>query len=138
MNIKRFLSQIQIGGKKVSANYYLKNQWLHFVLLGIIYQLYPKSFNDSNADGVGDLKGITEKIDYFKQIGANIIYLNPIYKHGGRDNGYDVTSYTEIDSTFGTVKDFDLLIKKLHENGKIKIFYYYPLSFNFLFKICTL
>jgi glycosidase len=69
------------------------------------------------------LKGITEKIDYFKQIGANIIYLNPIYKHGGKDNGYDVTSYTEIDSTFGTIKDFDLLIKKLHENGKIKFFF---------------
>ena len=66
------------------------------------------------------MKGIVEKIDYFKQIGTNIIYLNPIYRHGGKDNGYDVTSYTEIDSSFGTIKEFDHLINKLHENGKIK------------------
>ena len=84
---------------------------------GIIYQLYPKSFKDSNGDGIGDLNGITEKIDYFKQIGVNIIYLNPIYKHGGKDNGYDVTSYTEIDTVFGSMNDFDKLVKKLHENG---------------------
>lgn len=86
---------------------------------GIIYQLYPKSFKDTNGDGIGDLKGIVEKIDYFKQIGTNIIYLNPIYKNNGKDNGYDVTSYTEIDKAFGTMKDFDDLVNKLHNNGKI-------------------
>ncbi len=94
--------------------------------------MYPKSFKDSNNDGIGDLKGIADKIGYFKTIGTNIIYLNPIYQHGGKDNGYDVTSFTDIDNTCGTMNDFDSLVEKLHNNGAI-----YNIIFFLIFKYFT-
>jgi glycosidase len=88
---------------------------------GIIYQVYIKSFKDSNGDGIGDLKGVIEKIDYFKLIGVDIIFLNPFYPNAGKDNGYDVVSYNEIDPIFGTMDDFDELVDKLHKNSKLDV-----------------
>lgn len=83
----------------------------------IVYQIYPKSFKDSNGDGIGDLKGIIQKLDYIKELGIDVIWLSPIYKSPGIDNGYDISSYTEIGDEFGTMDDFDALVKAAHEKG---------------------
>lgn len=87
---------------------------------GAIYQIYVKSFNDSNEDGVGDLRGIVEKLDYLKSIGVESIWLTPFYKSGGYDGGYDVTSFVDIDPVYGDMNDFDELVKQVHLKGKIK------------------
>ena len=78
----------------------------------IIYQIYPKSFKDSNGDGIGDLKGITAKLKYLKQLGINTIWLNPIYVSPQIDNGYDVANYYQIDEKLGTMAEFDELVAK--------------------------
>ena len=83
----------------------------------IIYQIYPRSFKDSDGDGVGDLKGIISKLDYIKSLGINAIWLNPIYSSPNDDNGYDVSDYRNIMKDFGTMADFDHLLKGLHERG---------------------
>jgi oligo-1,6-glucosidase len=83
----------------------------------VVYQIYPRSFKDSNGDGIGDLKGIISKLDYLKSLGINAIWLNPIYESPNDDNGYDISNYREIMSDFGTMKDFDLLLKGMHERG---------------------
>lgn len=83
----------------------------------IIYQIYPKSFKDSNGDGIGDLKGITAKLKYLKQLGINTIWLNPIYVSPQIDNGYDVADYYQIDEKLGTMADFDELVAKAHALG---------------------
>lgn len=85
----------------------------------IIYQIYTKSFKDSNGDGYGDLQGIIQKLDYIQSLGVNTIWLNPIYSSGGKDGGYDVTSYYEIDPIYGSMNDFDVLVEKLHAKGLI-------------------
>ena len=72
----------------------------------VVYQIYPKSFNDSNGDGIGDIRGIIEKLDYLKQLGVDVIWLNPIYQSPQVDNGYDISNYREIDHQFGTLADF--------------------------------
>ena len=84
---------------------------------GIVYQIYPKSFKDSNNDGIGDIKGIIEKIPYLKDLGINIIWLNPIYDSPNDDNGYDIRDYQAILKEFGTMEDFDLLLSELHKNN---------------------
>ena len=71
----------------------------------IIYQIYPKSFQDSNHDGIGDLKGIEQRLDYLKDLGVTMLWLNPIYKSPQVDNGYDVADYYQIDPSFGTLAD---------------------------------
>lgn len=81
----------------------------------VVYQVYPKSFNDSNDDGIGDIPGITEKLDYLKELGVDIIWLNPIYKSPQVDNGYDISNYREIYSKFGTMSDFQTLLKETHK-----------------------
>lgn len=86
----------------------------------IIYQIYPRSFKDSNNDGIGDLKGITQKIDYLADLGINTIWISPMYKSPMIDFGYDVSDYYKIDPIFGCLKDFDLLAKQAHRR-KIKI-----------------
>ncbi len=86
----------------------------------IIYQIYPTSFYDSNGDGIGDLNGIAQKLDYVKELGADIIWLNPIFVSPFKDGGYDIVDYCNIDKKFGTLQDFDNLIKKAHSLG-IKI-----------------
>src|SRR5580658_2731088 len=83
----------------------------------IVYQIYPRSFKDADGDGVGDLKGIISKLDYIKSLGVNAVWLNPIYSSPNDDNGYDVSDYRNIMKDFGTMADFDLLLKGLHERG---------------------
>ena len=83
----------------------------------IIYQVYPRSFKDSNGDGIGDLKGIIEKLDYIKSLGVTAVWLNPIYSSPNDDNGYDVSDYREIMSDFGTMEDFDLMLSEMHKRG---------------------
>ncbi|MBS1525204.1 MAG: alpha-glucosidase [Bacteroidetes bacterium] len=83
----------------------------------IVYQIYPRSFKDDNGDGIGDLKGIISKLDYIKSLGVTAVWLNPIYTSPNDDNGYDVSDYRNIMKDFGTMDDFDALLKGLHERG---------------------
>lgn len=84
-----------------------------------IYQIYPKSFYDSNNDGFGDLNGICQKLDYVKSLGLNVIWLNPIYPSAQKDGGYDITNFTDIDSIYGNMNDFDNLVQQVHKRGLI-------------------
>ena len=86
----------------------------------VIYQIYPRSFCDSNGDGIGDLPGITSKLDYIKELGANVIWLSPVYRSPNDDNGYDISDYQAIMEEFGTMADFDTLLAQAHARG-IKI-----------------
>ncbi|MFV8464486.1 glycoside hydrolase family 13 protein [Flavobacterium sp. LB1P62] len=81
----------------------------------VVYQIYPRSFKDSDGDGVGDLKGIISKLDYVKSLGIDAVWLNPIYTSPNDDNGYDISNYREIMKDFGTMEDFDLLLKEMHK-----------------------
>ncbi len=83
----------------------------------IVYQIYPRSFKDTDGDGVGDLKGIISKLDYIKSLGVTAVWLNPIYSSPNDDNGYDVSDYRNILKDFGTMADFDALLKGLHARG---------------------
>ena len=83
----------------------------------IVYQIYPRSFQDSDGDGIGDLKGIITRLDYLKSLGITAVWLNPIYTSPNDDNGYDVSDYRDILKDFGTMADFDALLKGLHERG---------------------
>ena len=83
----------------------------------VIYQIYPKSFKDSNGDGIGDLPGIISKLDYLKNLGVDIIWLSPIYASPNDDNGYDISDYRAIHTDYGTMADFDVLLAGLHERG---------------------
>ncbi|MCT2872792.1 glycoside hydrolase family 13 protein [Limosilactobacillus fermentum] len=83
----------------------------------VVYQVYPRSFQDSNHDGIGDLKGIISRLDYIKKLGADIIWLNPIYRSPNVDNGYDISDYRAIDPTFGSLTDFKELLTRAHELG---------------------
>lgn len=83
----------------------------------IIYQIYPKSFQDSNGDGIGDLNGVRQRIPYLKQLGITAVWLNPIYQSPGVDNGYDVSDYYKIDPVMGTMADFEALVTDLHQAG---------------------
>ncbi len=80
----------------------------------VIYQIYPRSFMDSNADGIGDLKGLTSRLDYLKYLGIDVIWLSPVYKSPNDDNGYDISDYQEIMDEFGTMDDFDEMLKEAH------------------------
>ena len=86
----------------------------------VVYQIYPRSFFDASGDGIGDLKGIRQKLDYIKELGADIIWLCPIYKSPNHDNGYDISNYRDIMDEFGTMRDFDELLQDAHSLG-IKI-----------------
>jgi oligo-1,6-glucosidase len=85
----------------------------------IVYQIYPRSFKDTDGDGVGDLKGVIEKLDYIQSLGVTAVWLNPIYQSPNDDNGYDISDYRAIMKEFGTMEDFETLLKGLHER-KIK------------------
>ena len=78
----------------------------------VIYQIYPKSFYDSDGDGLGDLRGVTEKLDYIKELGADYIWLTPFFVSPQNDNGYDVEDYYHIDPRYGTMEDFDQLVRE--------------------------
>ncbi|MCI8316459.1 MAG: alpha-glucosidase [Lachnospiraceae bacterium] len=86
----------------------------------VIYQIYPRSFMDSNGDGIGDLQGIISRLDYLKYLGIDVIWLSPVYKSPNDDNGYDISDYQDIMDEFGTMKDFDELLAAAHARG-IKI-----------------
>ena len=83
----------------------------------VVYQIYPRSFQDSDGDGVGDLKGLTGKLDYVKSLGVDIVWLNPIYGSPNADNGYDISNYDDIMKEFGTMSDFDVMLKAMHDRG---------------------
>ena len=83
----------------------------------VAYQIYPRSFKDSNGDGIGDLNGITEKLDYLKDLGIDLIWICPMYKSPNDDNGYDISDYQEIMAEFGTMADFDRLLEQVHARG---------------------
>ncbi|HTX71554.1 MAG TPA: alpha-glucosidase [Rectinemataceae bacterium] len=84
---------------------------------GVVYQIYPRSFRDSNGDGIGDLRGIVEKLDYIASLGVDIVWLNPIYASPNEDNGYDISDYDAIMDEFGTMADFQALLDGLHARG---------------------
>ena len=83
----------------------------------VVYQIYPRSFCDSNGDGIGDIKGITSKLDYLKELGIDVIWLSPVYRSPNDDNGYDISDYQEIMEEFGTMEDFDEMLAAAHERG---------------------
>ena len=86
----------------------------------VVYQIYPRSFMDSNGDGIGDIKGITSKLDYLKELGIDVIWLSPVYQSPNDDNGYDISDYQTIMQEFGNMEDFDEMLAAAHERG-IKI-----------------
>ncbi|MDB2674348.1 alpha-glucosidase [Flavobacteriaceae bacterium] len=90
-----------------------KNWWKE----GIVYQIYPRSYKDTSGNGVGDLRGIIQKLDYIKSLGVTMVWLNPIYESPNDDNGYDISDYRSIMKEFGTMEDFDELLQGLHERG---------------------
>ena len=83
----------------------------------VIYQIYPKSFRDSTGSGVGDLRGVIEKVDYIASLGVDCIWFNPFFPSPQRDNGYDISDYCAIDPSMGTMEDFDELVAALAERG---------------------
>ena len=82
-----------------------------------VYQIYPRSFQDSNGDGIGDLPGITSRLEYIRELGADAVWLSPIYKSPNDDNGYDISDYQDIMTEFGTMADFDAMLEKAHSLG---------------------
>lgn len=83
----------------------------------VVYQIYPRSFCDSNGDGIGDLKGITGKLDYLKELGIDVIWLSPVYESPNDDNGYDISDYQAVMKDFGTMEDFDRMLAQIHSRG---------------------
>ena len=86
----------------------------------VVYQIYPRTFADSNGDGTGDLPGIFSHLDYLAQLGVDVVWLSPVYASPMDDNGYDISDYQDVDPIFGTLEELDLLIAGLHQRG-IKI-----------------
>ncbi|MDQ2694180.1 MAG: alpha-amylase family glycosyl hydrolase, partial [Pseudomonadota bacterium] len=83
----------------------------------VVYQIYPRSFYDSNGDGIGDLRGIIQKLDYLKELGVDVVWLSPVYKSPNDDNGYDISDYQDIMDEFGTLADWDELLEGMHRRG---------------------
>jgi oligo-1,6-glucosidase len=109
-----FLSiTVSKGQKSPSSGTDGKKWWKE----AVVYQIYPRSFKDSDGDGIGDLKGIISKLDYIKSLGIDVVWLNPIYSSPNDDNGYDVSDYRNIMKDFGTMADFDELVKGMHARG---------------------
>jgi oligo-1,6-glucosidase len=83
----------------------------------VVYQIYPRSFSDSNGDGIGDLRGIIQRLDYLKQLGVGVVWLSPVYKSPNDDNGYDISDYQDIMEEFGTLADWEELLAEMHKRG---------------------
>lgn len=103
-----------VSSQKVKSSDALQQKWWKEA---VVYQVYPRSFKDSDGDGVGDIKGIISKLDYIKSLGIDAVWLNPIYSSPNDDNGYDISNYREIMKDFGTMQDFDLLLQEMHKCG---------------------
>ena len=87
----------------------------------VIYQIYPRSFADSNGDGIGDLNGITEHLPYLEKLGVDVLWLSPIYQSPNDDNGYDISDYRNIMTEFGTMEDFDRMLAEAHGDVTLSI-----------------
>lgn len=83
----------------------------------VVYQIYPRSFYDSNQDGIGDIPGIMKKLDYLAELGIDVIWLNPVFQSPNVDNGYDISDYEAVNPEYGTMEDLRLLIKECRERG---------------------
>ena len=90
----------------------MNTKWWHNK---VVYQIYPRSFKDSNGDGIGDLRGIIEKLDYLQLLGVGVVWLSPVYKSPNDDNGYDISDYQDIMTEFGTLEDWEELIAQIHQ-----------------------
>ena len=93
-----------------------KNWWKE----SVVYQIYPRSFKDSNGDGIGDIPGIIEKLDYLKELGVNVLWISPMLESPQDDNGYDISDYRRIYNEYGTMEDYEKLLEEAHKRG-IKI-----------------
>ncbi|MFM6963654.1 MAG: alpha-amylase family glycosyl hydrolase, partial [Micrococcales bacterium] len=103
------MPDLTLGVSHHSSN---KNEWWRS---GVIYQIYPRSFADSNGDGIGDLAGITSRLDAISKLGVDAVWLSPFYKSPQKDAGYDVSNYCDVDPLFGSLRDFDALVARAHE-----------------------
>ena len=93
-----------------------KNWWKE----SVVYQIYPKSFNDRNGDGIGDINGIIEKLDYLKELGVNVVWISPMLESPQDDNGYDISDYRRIYKDYGTMDDYEKLLEEAHRR-EIKV-----------------
>lgn len=109
-----FLSNLYLRNFETGEYFMKKTDWYKDA---VIYQIYPRSFCDSNNDGFGDIKGIISKLDYLKNLGINCVWLSPIYDSPQEDNGYDIADYYNIYPPFGTMEDFDLMLSEMHKRG---------------------
>ena len=114
---RRYRKAIMSNSEAYQVPSYEGRQWWKEA---VVYQVYPRSFNDANGDGIGDLKGITEKLPYLAKLGINVIWLSPVFDSPNVDNGYDISNYFAIMSDFGTMEDFDEMLETAHKHG-IKI-----------------
>ena len=89
----------------------------HWWKSAVVYQIYPRSFADSNGDGTGDIPGIISRLDYLAELGVDVVWLSPVFRSPMDDNGYDISDYQDVDPLFGTLDDLDELIAGLHERG---------------------
>ncbi len=105
------LDSSELGADKRTGS--LRDWWRG----AVIYQIYPRSFQDSNGDGVGDLKGITQRLDYIADLGVDAIWLSPFFTSPMKDMGYDVSDYCDVDPVFGTLADFDEMTTRAHKLG---------------------
>lgn len=106
--------QRQLIPETVHTNGAITNPWW---ANAVVYQIYPRSFQDTNGDGIGDLKGITSRLDYLADLGVDVIWLSPVYRSPQDDNGYDISDYQDIDPLFGTLDDMDELLAQAHSRG---------------------
>lgn len=114
---RRYRKAIMSNSEAYQVPSYEGRQWWKEA---VVYQVYPRSFNDANGDGIGDLNGITEKLPYLAKLGINVIWLSPVFDSPNVDNGYDISDYFAIMSDFGTMEDFDEMLETAHKHG-IKI-----------------
>jgi oligo-1,6-glucosidase len=102
------------GSCALRRNVNVKNKWWKE---SVVYQIYPRSFYDSNGDGIGDLHGVVQKLDYLQALGINVVWLCPVYKSPNDDNGYDISDYRDIMDEFGTMTDWEVLLAEMHQRG---------------------
>ena len=98
----------------MGKNRNFEQKWWH---KSVVYQIYPKSFKDTTGTGQGDIKGITQKLDYLKKLGVEVLWLTPMYKSPQNDNGYDISDYYNIDESYGTMEDFEEMLNEAHKRG---------------------